>query len=194
MHNEQKLTGIRQRVTASEPSTMASSVSPYEQKIHLVDAFEEFKFYFSKAHFLFLIQESLELTRGGPEKLKYILDLARRCKSGIVSIELLAKQIDHEYSLPPLLHEQEGEVNGGRAQGCGEMETENDGGGGEEDEEQDDQKEGEVRWSPQSILLEIFPKTTLPATILSAHNLLVNRRQSEFPEHLQLSIFSEDGP
>ena len=125
---------------------MASSVSPYEQKLRLVDAFEEHKFYFSKAHFLFLIQESLELTRGGPEKLKYILDLASRCKkSGIVSIELLAKQIDHEYSLTPLLHGQEGGVNGSRGQGCGDMETENGEGGGEEDEEQDDQEEGEVR-------------------------------------------------
>lgn len=112
----------------------------------MVDAFQEHKFYFTKAHFLFLVQESLELTRGGAEKLKYILDLASRCKTGVVPIELLAKQIDKEYSLPPLLQEQGGEVDDGRVQESEDMETENARGGGQEDEELGGEDEEEV-WS-----------------------------------------------
>lgn len=126
---------------ANDLYIMASAASTYDERLRVVDAFEEYKFYFSKAHFLFLIQESLELTRGGPEKLKYILGLASRCKTGIVPIELLAKQIDKEYSLPPLLQEQEGGISEARVQDSEDMETENDEGGDEKDEERDDEEE-----------------------------------------------------
>ena len=36
--------------------------------------------------------------------------LASICKAGVVSVELVANQIDNEYSLPPLPQEQEGGV------------------------------------------------------------------------------------
>lgn len=68
----------------------------------MIDAFEEHKYFFSKAHFLFLVQESLELARGGHKKIEYILGLASRCRTGVVPIGLLAKQIGKEYSLAPL--------------------------------------------------------------------------------------------
>ena len=34
--------------------------------------------------------------------------LASICKAGVVSVELVANQIDNDYSLPQLLQEQEG--------------------------------------------------------------------------------------
>lgn len=130
---------------ASEPNTMASArTNTYDERLRLVDAFEEYKFYFSKAHFLFLVQESLELARGGPEKIEYILGLASRCKTGVVSIELLAKQIDKEYSLPPLLQEQESEVDDGRVQESEDMETEDGEGDGQQGDEKQDDEEDEV--------------------------------------------------
>ena len=47
---------------ANDLYIMASAASTYDERLRVVDAFEEYKFYFSKAHFLFLIQESLAVS------------------------------------------------------------------------------------------------------------------------------------
>lgn len=123
---------------------MASAPDTYDERLKLVDTLDEYKYYFSKAHFLFLVEECLELNQGGPEKLRYIIGLARRCKTGVVSIELLAKQISREYSLPPLKQEQNGGAEGGQGEEWADMETDNDEGDNQESGHQDDEEKKEV--------------------------------------------------
>lgn len=86
---------------------MASGASTYDERLGLADCFEEYKAYLSQQHYDFLAHEALEESRGGAGKLKYILALARRCKTGALSADILAKQIDKEYHVTPLPQEEQ---------------------------------------------------------------------------------------
>ena len=121
---------------------MASAESTYEERLRLADSFEGYKEYLSQAHFLFLVQEALEETRGGAAKIKYILALASRCKTGLVSVELLAKKIDKEYSLRPL--QKEDGVREGQVDGWDDMDTDIEEVDGQNHEGQDKEREEEV--------------------------------------------------
>ena len=123
---------------------MASDETAYEERLRLADSIEGYQKYLGQAHFLLLVQEALEETRGGAEKIKYILALASRCKSGLVSIELLAKKIDKEYSSRPLLREKEVEVKEWRVGGSDNMDTDTDEAGDQNSEAQDTGMEEEV--------------------------------------------------
>lgn len=98
---------------------MASSKSTYAERLCLADSFEEYKEYFSKQHYEFLVHEALEETRRGVGKLKYVLALARRCKGGVVSVETLAEKVDKEYSLLPLPPQEQSGAEG--AEGGGQQ-------------------------------------------------------------------------
>lgn len=124
---------------------MASTACTYDDRLRLVDSLEEYKPYLSKAHFFFLVEESLELNQGGAEKLQYILGLANRCKTGVVPNELLAKQINKEYSLSPSLQDKNGEAVRLRGQEqWADMEMDNDEDDNQADEQQDDEEEKEA--------------------------------------------------
>ena len=76
---------------------MASSESTYDERLRLADSFEECKEQLTPQHYKLLVHEALAETRVGTGKLKYILALARRCKSGAFSAKLLAEKVDKEY-------------------------------------------------------------------------------------------------
>lgn len=123
---------------------MASDETTYEERLRLADSIERYKKYLNQAHFLFLIQEALEETQGGAEKIKYILALASRCQRGLVSVELLAKKIDKEYSLRPLLREQEVGVKVDRVGGWEDIDTDTDKANDKNSEDQDMDTEEQV--------------------------------------------------
>ncbi|CAN0472978.1 unnamed protein product, partial [Laminaria digitata] len=87
---------------------MPSSGTTYNERVGLVDAFDECKELFSQKHFELLIHSALGKTREGAGKLKYILALARRCKSGVVPASVLAEKIEEEYPASPVPQEQGG--------------------------------------------------------------------------------------
>lgn len=153
---------------------MASSESTYDERLGLVDCFEEYKEYFSQQHYKLLVHEALEGKRGGVGKLKYVLALARRCKTGAVSVELLANNIDQEYSLTPLrqhqqAREEEGKVmvrqKGGEARegvaGYEDVDTEIDEPGQQNVEEQNkEEEEEEEEEGGRDGVLETFETST----------------------------------
>ena len=68
--------------------------------------------------------------------------MASRCKTGLVSVELLAKKIDKEYSLRPL--QKEDGVREGQVDGWDDMDTDIEEVDGQNHEGQDKEREEEV--------------------------------------------------
>lgn len=123
---------------------MASAESTYDDRLHLAGAVERYKEYLSQAHLPFLVQKALEETPGGTDKLDYILALAKKCKTGLVSVAFLATQIDKEYCLSPSRQEKEVGVKEDRVEGWVDMDTDTDGADDEDDHAQDTELEEEV--------------------------------------------------
>lgn len=123
---------------------MASAESTYDERLRLAGSFERYKEFLSQTHLLFMVQEALEATPGGADKIDYILALAKKCKTGLVSVAFLATQIDKEYSLSPSLQEKEGGVKEDRVEGWVDMDTDTEGVGDQDDHAEDTELEEEV--------------------------------------------------
>ena len=142
-----------QRERRVELHTMASAGSTaYSERISLVDCFEECKEYFSQRHYERMIHEALAETREGVDRLKYFLALARRCKSGVVPVSILAEKIDKEYSASPLPQEPEGGEDGegvdrhedvGTEMGVADYQNREQEDKEEEEEEEEEEERGE---------------------------------------------------